>query len=241
MLTDTELKHILFLDIETAPLVYNYNELAPEMKALWNKKWQFNKEITPEQQYAKAGIYAEFAKVICISTGMFNGGKFEVSSFCGDDEKLLLAQFSESLSKSLNKKQQILCAHNGKEFDFPFICRRLLINGLPLPNALNIAGKKPWDIQHLDTMELWKFGDYKNYTSLNLLAAIFNIPTPKDEIEGSDVARVYYEEKNLEKIKRYCCKDVVTVARIVQKYKGMEMLSDSRISYIENNKNLTLA
>ena len=223
----TEIANILFLDIETVPLVYNYDELQEPFKKLWDLKWQYHKEVTPEQQYAKAGIYAEFAKIVCICVGYFNGKEFRIKSFYGDDEKLLLQDFKQTLEKHFT--EHVLCAHNGKEFDFPFMCRRMLINQIGLPDILQLQGKKPWEIPHLDTLELWKFGDYKNYTSLQLLAAIFNIPTPKDDIDGSQVATVYYEEKNLERIKIYCAKDVVTVARLLQKMRGEQALRDEQI------------
>jgi uncharacterized protein YprB with RNaseH-like and TPR domain len=229
MLENTNLTNILFLDIETAPLVYNYKDLDPAVRPLWDTKFRFSTIETPEQQYKKAGVYAEFAKVICISVGIFNDETFRVKSFYGHDEKQILKDFSELLSKHYNRKDHLLCAHNGKEFDFPFICRRMLINGLKLPKILNIAGKKPWEIAHLDTMELWKFGDYKNYTSLNLLAAVFNIPTPKDDIDGSDVGRVYWEEKNLERIVTYCQKDVLTVAQLLLRFMGEELITDKNI------------
>ena len=222
-----EISDILFLDIETVPLVYDYQQLNEPFKKLWDLKWQYNKEITPEQQYTKAGIYAEFAKTICVCIGYFNGVEFRIKSFYGDDEKLLLGDLKKTLE--IHFSQQALCAHNGKEFDFPFLCRRMLINGISLPAILEIQGKKPWEVTHLDTMELWKFGDYKSYTSLQLLAAVFDIPTPKDDIDGSMVAKVYYEEKNLERIKNYCAKDVVTVARIFQKMRGEQTLRDNQI------------
>ena len=223
----TEINNVLFLDIETVPLVYDYQQLNEPFKKLWDLKWQFHKDVTPEQQYAKAGIYAEFAKVVCICVGYFNGKEFRIKSFYGDDEKILLEDFKSTLEKHFSG--HALCAHNGKEFDFPFMCRRMLFNGISLPEALQIQGKKPWEVTHLDTLELWKFGDYKNYTSLQLLAAIFNIPTPKDDIDGSQVAKVYYEEKNLERIKTYCAKDVVTVARLLQKMSGENALKDEQI------------
>jgi len=222
-----EINNVLFLDIETVPLVYDYQQLNEPFKKLWDLKWQFHKDVTPEQQYAKAGIYAEFAKVVCICVGYFNGAEFRIKSFYGDDEKILLEDFKLTLENHF--AGHVLCAHNGKEFDFPFMCRRMLINGISLPEALQIQGKKPWEILHLDTLELWKFGDYKNYTSLQLLAAIFNIPTPKDDIDGSQVAKVYYEEKNLERIKTYCAKDVVTVARLLQKMRGEQAIRDEQI------------
>ncbi|HKC69625.1 MAG TPA: 3'-5' exonuclease [Bacteroidia bacterium] len=222
-----EINNILFLDIETVPLVYDYQQLNEPFKKLWDLKWQYSKDITAEQQYAKAGIYAEFAKVVCICVGYFNGKEFRIKSFYGDDEKILLEDFKLTLERHF--ANYALCAHNGKEFDFPFMCRRMLVNGISLPEVLQIQGKKPWEITHLDTMELWKFGDYKSYTSLQLLAAIFDIPTPKDDIDGSQVAKVYYEEKNLERIKTYCEKDVVTVARLLQKMRGEQTLRDEQV------------
>jgi DNA polymerase elongation subunit (family B) len=134
----------------------------------------------------------------------------------------------------LNKqpKELVLCAHNGKEFDFPYLCRRMLINGLSIPKQLQIAGKKPWEINHLDTMELWKFGDFKNYISLNLLATVLGIPNPKDDIQGSDVHWVYWQEKDLKRIQTYCQKDVLTTAQILMKFKGMPSLSEELISYV---------
>lgn len=229
MLENIKITNVLFLDVETAPLVYKYKDLPEKMKPLWDSKFRFNQTETPESLYKKAGIYAEFAKIICISVGYFNDGNFRVKSFSGHDEKMILEDFSALLNKHFNRKEHLLCAHNGKEFDFPFLCRRMLINGLKLPKTLNIAGKKPWEINHLDTMELWKFGDYKNYTSLNLLAGIFNIPTPKDDMDGSDVARVYWEEKNLKRIVTYCQKDVLTVAQLLLRFMGQPLIEQKNV------------
>ena len=227
----TNIENILFLDIETAPVVYDYQQLPGDMKDLWDRKWQYNKDLSPEQQYAKAGIYAEFAKIICIGVGYFNDGKFRVKSFAGDDEKQILQDFSSLVGKYFNRRENLLCAHNGKEFDYPFICRRLIINGLPLPKPLQIQGYKPWDVKHLDTLELWKFGDIKNFTSLNLLASVLQIPSPKDDIDGSMVARVYYEEHGIDRIKAYCLKDVITVARVYQRFKGLSVLTDEDVIF----------
>ena len=228
-MNQVNINHILFLDIETAPLVYKYNDLQEPFKKLWDLKFQYNKEVIPEQQYAKAGIFAEFAKVICICVGYFNGTEFRLKSFYGDNEKDILNQFKTMLNVSFNDAKYLLCAHNGKEFDYPFLCRRMLINGVTIPSILQIQGKKPWEVQHLDTMDFWKFGDFKNYTSLQLLAAVFDVPTPKDDIDGSQVSRVYYEEKDLERIKNYCIKDVVTVARVLQKMRVESPLRDNQI------------
>jgi uncharacterized protein YprB with RNaseH-like and TPR domain len=230
MLDSIKLSNVLFLDIETVPLVYNYQDLDPTMRPLWDTRFRFIPE-GPESQYKKAGIFAEFAKVICISVGYFNGRDFRIKSFYGHEEKIILQDFAALLNKHFNRKDHLLCAHNGKEFDFPFLCRRMLINGIKLPKTLNLSGKKPWEINHLDTMELWKFGDYKNYTSLNLLAAIFQIPTPKDDIDGSDVARVYWEDRDLERIVTYCCKDVLTVAQLLLRFMGEALIEEKDIVY----------
>jgi len=224
MLENIKISNILFLDVETVPVVYDYKNLPKNMRELWDARCRFQKTETPEALYNKAGIHAEFSKVICISVGFFNGKTFRVKSFYGDDEKQILQDFAALLNKHFNRKDHLLCAHNGKEFDFPFLCRRMLINGVKLPKTLNLAGRKPWEVPHLDTLELWKFGDYKNYTSLSLLAAIFNVPTPKDDIDGSDVARVYWEEKNLQRIVLYCQKDVLTVAQLLLRFKGEPLI-----------------
>ena len=227
-----ELQHILFLDIETVPQTYRYSELQEETRRLWNNKWQYQKDTGGEDHYVKAGIYAEFAKIISIGVGYYHEGKFRVKCFSGHDEALLLKEFSELLNLHFSKTENKLCAHNGKEFDYPFICRRMLINKLKLPKILQIQGLKPWEVKHLDTMELWKFGDIKNYTSLNLLAHVLHIPSPKDDMDGSMVSKVYYEEKDLEKINRYCMKDVITLARIYGRFAGMQDLQEDDIIYV---------
>jgi len=228
---------ILFLDIETVPNFSSYSEVPEIEKELWDKKTHFLQEKenkTAEELYAKAGIYAEFGKIICISVGLLKQKKgkwhFFQKSFFGDDEKKILDEFSTSLTDFETKKKSILlCAHNGKEFDYPFIARRMLVNSLQIPNTLNIAGKKPWEVQHLDTMEMWKFGDYKHYTSLNLLAYLFGIKSPKDDIDGSQVANVYYNDKNINRIEEYCRKDVLTVAQVFLKFKNLDLIEDENI------------
>ncbi len=234
MLAQLNLLDVLILDIETVPAFPTYEELPQPMQKLWDAKTTYQRKAgeSAEDFYPRAGIWAEFGKIICISVGMFaNKKSFRVKSYHGDDEKELLSDFVK-LMKS-QPSQLRLCAHNGKEFDYPYICRRLLINGLTIPSQLEIAGKKPWEINHLDTLELWKFGDYKNYTSLNLLAAVFNIPTPKDDIDGSMVGDIYWKEKDLNRIKNYCQKDVVTTARLLQKFKGLPTLTDQQITYAD--------
>jgi len=233
MLQHILLKDVLFLDIETVPVIYKYKDLDTRLQELWNWKFRMYPNETGETHYQKAGIYAEFAKIVCISVGVFKDNSFRLKSFVGDNESEILTNFIDLLNKYYFKKESLLCAHNGKEFDFPFIARRILINGLKIPLLLDIAGKKPWEINHLDTMELWKFGDYKNYTSLNLLAAVFNIPTPKDDIDGSDVARVYWEEHDLDRIANYCQKDVLTVAQLLLRFKGEPLMDSDSISIVE--------
>ena len=229
MLQQIKPDKILFLDIETVP-GNHWENLSEKMQSLFDKKTRYKRELedlSVENFYTNnAGIWAEFGKVICISCGLiYNENLFKVKSFYGDNEVEVLNKFIMLLNKYYNTDDSILCAHNGKEFDFPYIARRIIINGLELPKILNMFGKKPWNIQHLDTMELWKFGDYKHFTSLNLLAELLGIPTPKDDIDGSMVAQVYYEEKDLERIKVYCEKDVLTVAQIFRKFRGETLLT----------------
>jgi len=231
-MTTLDPEKILFIDIETVPLVYNYNELPESAKELWNKKWQYNKDISPEAQYAKAGIYSEFSRVLCIGFGYYRQKKYYINTFAGDNETQILAQFSELLKQSFNTDNHVLCAHNGKEFDFPFLCRRYLINSLPLPRVLQLQGKKPWEIKHIDTMELWKFGDIKNFTSLNLLAHVFGIPSPKDDMDGSMVGKTYYEDKDLPRIVNYCKKDVITLTRVYNRFAGIGNLNEDEIIYV---------
>jgi len=232
------LDKVLFLDIETVPQVYKFNELEEKAKGLFESKTRFmqNEEKSFDDLYNdRAGIYAEFGKIVCISVGFVHetthGKQIRMKSYYHDDEETLLKQFKSLLDERYNTPYHILCGHNAKEFDFPYICRRMLIHGITLPEVLNIAGKKPWEINHLDTMELWKFGDFKAYTSLALLCHVFNIPTPKDDISGADVARVYYEENDLERIKVYCEKDVVALIQLFLRMRGEALVEESEIHY----------
>ena len=238
MLEIVQLDKVLFLDIETVPQVYQFNTLDEKSKELFEAKTRFMQKEDKqfEELYGeRASIYAEFGKIVCISVGIVSetrtGKQMRLKSFYHDDEETLLKQFKALLDDRYNTPFHILCGHNAKEFDFPYICRRMLINGITLPAALDIAGKKPWEISHLDTMELWKFGDYKAYTSLALLCHVFQIPTPKDDISGADVARVYYEENDLERIKVYCEKDVVALIQLFLRMKGDVLVDDSEIQY----------
>jgi uncharacterized protein YprB with RNaseH-like and TPR domain len=236
MLANINIENILFLDIETVPQYASYEDLSEIEKELWGRKAEHlkkNDSDTPATIYNRAGIYAEFGKIICISTGYLcraDGAKqFRIKSFCGDDEKILLNDFAKLLTEHFNPSQHLLCGHNGKEFDFPFISRRMLINGIKIPFLLDTSGKKPWEVLHLDTMELWKFGDYKSFTPVNLLAHVFGIESPKDDIDGSRVWFVYWKEKNLDRIVTYCQKDVLTVAQILLRMKGEPLIQQEQI------------
>lgn len=234
MLDKIEINKILFLDIETVPAYPSYAKVPKRLKELWDKKTKFlikDEKDTAKSIYPRAGIYAEFGKIVCISVAFLHNEELFVKSFYGDDEKVLLENFAELLNHHYNRSNHLLCGHNGKEFDFPYIARRMLINRIKLPGILDMAGKKPWEIRHLDTMELWKFGDFKNYTSLDLLTAIFDIPTPKDDIDGSEVWSVYWKEKDLERIKTYCEKDTIAVVQILLSYLGSDLIEESSIIY----------
>lgn len=231
------LEHILFLDIETVPLHEQFKDLEAPAKALWESKTQYQRkeEFTAEEFYDRAGIWAEFGKIICISVGYFTFKgdirNFRVTSFHGE-EVTILKEFKSLLEHHFNKPQHLLCAHNGKEFDFPYIARRMIINGIDIPFKLNLFGKKPWEIPHLDTMELWKFGDYKTFTSLKLMAYVLGIPSPKDDIDGSQVRDVFYNDKDIDRIIEYCEKDTITVAQIFLRLRNEEQLSDDEIQSV---------
>ena len=231
------LNNILFLDIETVSQYPNFNDLPEEWKELWHKKADIllrnNPSDTPESIYGRAAIYAEFGKVVCISCGIISGNgankKLILKSFYNDNEKELLSEFCTMLTRWASEGQRFLCAHNGKEFDFPYLCRRLIINNCSLPTILNIAGKKPWEVAHIDTLELWKFGDYKSFTSLNLLARTLGIPTPKDDIDGSMVGEVYWKDNDIERIVHYCQKDVVTVVQVYLRLQAEALITQENI------------
>lgn len=233
----TPFNNILFLDIETVPQYPNYTLLPEDWKNLWDAKSntlvKYHEGQTNETLYPRAGIYAEFGKIVCISCGILLGSgenkKIILKSFAGEAEPLLLLQFIEMLNKWAIGEPKFLCAHNGKEFDFPYLCRRMIINGLTIPTILNISGKKPWEVNHFDTLELWKFGDFKSFTSLNLLAHTLGVKTPKDDIDGSKVWEVYWTEKNLQRIVTYCQKDVVTVAQILLRMNGEQLIKEENI------------
>lgn len=236
MLQKINLEKILFLDIETVAQQPHFSDLDEVFQKHWENKARFlsKEDETAEDVYERAGIYAEFGKIVCISIGAIrieNGiKKLRIKSFYNDDEKVLLTNFFELLNQHYNSRDDLLCGHNGKEFDFPYIARRALINGIAIPSILDLAGKKPWEVPHLDTLQLWKFGDYKHYTSLSLLTSIFNIPTPKDDIDGSMVNEVYWNKKDLKRIANYCEKDVVALTQLFLRFRNENLILDENIS-----------
>ena len=237
MISKLDLENILFLDIETVPEVRDFDELDIVKKELWEQKskYQRKEEFSAEEFYPSAGIWSEFGKIICISVGYFNFQNdkrtFRTTSFYGEELKIL-KDFKNLLISHFSQAKHLLCAHNGKEFDFPYIARRMIINGLQLPYKLNLFGKKPWEVPHLDTLELWKFGDYKNYTSLKLLTNVLGIPSPKEDIDGGDVYRVFYEENDISTIVDYCERDTIAVAQILLRLRNEDLLTEDEIIHI---------
>ncbi|MDX1543734.1 MAG: 3'-5' exonuclease [Christiangramia sp.] len=238
MLHKLNLENILFLDIETVPEFRNYSDLSEEKKQLWEEKSKYQRkdDFTAEEFYERAGIWSEFGKIICISVGVFSlrneKRNFRLTSFKGEEEKLL-RDFTALLEEYFFQPYHLLCAHNGKEFDFPYIARRMLIHNMRLPSKLNLFGKKPWEVPHLDTLELWKFGDFKHYTSLKLLTHVLGIPSPKDDIDGSMVREVYYEKGEIERIVKYCERDVLAIAQVILKLRQEPLLDDSEIISVD--------
>lgn len=237
MLHKVSLENLLFLDIETVPETRTYEELDAVRQELWAQKtrYQRKEEIGPAEFYENAGIWAEFGKIVCISVGYFrwkgNQRHFRVTSFWGVEDRIL-KEFRSLLEAHFSQPRHLLCAHNGKEFDFPYIARRMIIHGIPMPSKLDLFGKKPWEVPHLDTMELWKFGDYKHYTSLKLLACVLGIPSPKEDMDGSMVRGVYYEEEDLDRIVAYCELDVITLAQVFLRLRNDPLLTDGEIKHV---------
>lgn len=237
MIEKLRLDHILFLDIETVPEHEHYHALDAELQDLWETKTQYQRkdEIDPETFYERAGIWAEFGKIVCISVGYFtlkgDIRNFRVTSFFGEEKKILL-DFANLLNNHFGQAQHLLCGHNAKEFDIPFIARRMIIHQVALPAKLNLFGKKPWEIPHLDTLEMWKFGDYKHFTSLKLLTKILGIPSSKGDIDGSQVAQVYYVEKDIDRIVTYCEKDTIAVAQLFLRFRREDLLIEDEILHV---------
>lgn len=228
---------LLYLDIETVSQFPSYFDMPERIRQLWDKKAKnlnYKGDQKPMELFNRSGIYAEFGKIVCISVGYVVKGsqRLRIKSYYSDDEARLLFEFAELLNQHFNSPKHLMVAHNGKEFDFPYIARRMLVNGLELPSLLDIAGKKPWEIRHIDTLELWKFGDYKHFTSLDLLTAIFDIPSPKSDIDGSQVNEVYWVKNDLERIAEYCQNDVLAIVQLLNKYRGQPLFEEKNIEFV---------
>jgi len=240
-MTSSDIQNILFIDIETVPIEKNFDDLDPEFQKLWNDKHLFFRdaqELTPAQTFQlKGGIYAEFGKIVCISVGYLYEEKrkrdFRIKSFSSSNEAEILKAFTAMVKKSFNTKKNNFCGHNIKEFDIPYLCRRMLVNNIEIPKILDVSGTKPWETQFIDTLQLWKFGDYKNYTSLKLLAHLFQIQTPKDDIEGKDVAAIYWLQNDLNRISTYCQKDVLTTAQLFFKFNRIPLLEENEVTFLK--------
>lgn len=237
MIEKINLNNILFLDIETVPEAEDFNTLDSELQVLYEQKTQYQRkdDFTAEEFYDRAGIWAEFGKIVCISVGFFvikgDIRNFRVTSFFGDEPKLL-KDFNNLVNNHFNGPQHVLCGHNAKEFDIPFLARRMIINQIPIPDKLNLFGKKPWEIPHLDTLELWKFGDYKHFTSLKLMCKVLGIPSSKGDIDGSQVGHVFYVEKDIDRIVTYCEKDTIAVAQIFLRLRREDLLIEEEIIHV---------
>ncbi|SNQ42552.1 3'-5' exonuclease [Cellulophaga lytica] len=237
MLHKINLEHVLFLDIETVPEYEDYKQMTDEKKELWAQKTAYKRQddFTPEEFYDRAGIWAEFGKIICISVGYFNTKgdvrNFRVTTFFGEED-ILLKEFKNLLTTHFASPKYVLCAHNGKEFDFAYIARRMVINRIDLPPKLNLFGKKPWEVPHIDTMELWKFGDFKHYTSLKLMTNVLGIPSPKEDIDGSMVRDVFYIDNNIDRIVKYCELDVIAIAQVFLRLRNEDLLVDDEIKRV---------
>lgn len=243
MLEHINAEEVLFLDVETVPLYKDFNSLSEPLQHLWNDKFLLFKDRNPNRYpesmtaadafETEGGIFAEFGKIVCISVGYIfkqaGQRQLKLKSFYSDNEKQLLEEFGALLNTYCQKPSRNICGHNIKEFDMPYIARRMVINNIQLPSVLDIAGKKPWEVKFVDTMELWKFGDFKHYTSLKLLTAIFDIPSPKDDIDGSEVSKVYYQDNDLKRIMTYCEKDVVATAQVLLRFKGEPLIDDEYV------------
>lgn len=235
------ISNLLLLDIETVPQVQKFSDLNETWQQLWiDKTSKQLLEHTPEETWKmRGGIMAEFGKIICISTGYFYEDEnrnqcFKIKSISGDNETQVLQEFTELCNKfHKHNKNFIFGGHNIREFDIPYICRRILINNLPLPEYLWLHDRKPWETKMFDTLSWWKFGDNKNYTSLHLLANVLNIPTSKSDIDGSMVQDVYYDNKDLQRIVEYCQRDVVVVANIILKFQHLALLKDENVIVVK--------
>lgn len=234
-----ETSSLIFIDIETVSSGKTFEDLPEEWKALWEKK--FSKSLPDDTSIElyyqqRAALYAEFSRIVCISFGYYNGYRHEqtlrIKSLCGDNEKELLTDFRDIISGfEKHHKNWIFAGHNIKDFDLPFLSRRLIINSLMLPRSMDFYNLKPWEYHVVDTMNIWRFGDFRHFTSLELMAVSLGIPSPKSDIDGSQVAEIFWQ-KDFSRIVEYCQRDVLTVANIIRRLNNQPALTDSQIEFV---------
>lgn len=244
-----------FVDTETIPGYKDFNDMPEELARMYERK--FGHELANndpdkfdnfEDHYrARAALYPEFGKIVCLVIGVIfvddkdKQEKLKLKTLCGRHEDKLLAEAAPIIDKF-----DSLVGHNSKEFDFPYLCKRFYVHGIQLPQILNIAGKKPWEVSLIDTMELWRFGSFKGSTSLELFAHCLGLPSPKQDMTGADVAKVYYEmfdhmkdgelpfeaeSAAIQKIGKYCQGDVVTLANCYRKLKYQSVIASENVIY----------
>lgn len=237
-------KNILFIDIETASGVNTYTTLTENMQKLWLRKARslMNPLQKPLEDlyFERAALFPEFGRIISIGMGFlfYNKNKelsLKVKTISNKNEKDLLLEFNQFIESTYPSKELSLVAHNGKEFDFPYLCKRMLVHQLVIPKALQLQGKKPWEVVHQDTIEWWRFGDKKGYVSLELLAEIMGIGNVKTDLSGDKVNYTFYIEKDLEKIKKYCAEDVITLAQLFLRFNFIDYIQEKNIQRITDN------
>lgn len=221
-------ENMLFIDIETANLVKElekgtplYDSWAYKVRyGSWTGEKYSTDEVTPEELYkTKASLFAEFSRVACISIGMIKDGKIKIRSYKDKDEQKLLYDFANATNALQAKYPKlVLAGHAITTFDNPFLMRRMLINGIELPAPFDIAHLKPWETQVIDTLTLWKGQSYYSASLINITTA-FGLPSPKDEMDGSEVNEAFHSGK-LDEIATYCEKDVFALANVVLKMRG---------------------
>ncbi len=246
MYSVSELKQMVFIDIETIRGKKTYNDVITENPALddyWQTKHTQIREKEPlsyghiedsAEMYEKmAALYPEWGQIVCISIGQIkfdedgNPIKFTTKSFSGLYEKILLEEFNETASKIMSKYPRMQwVGHNIKGFDMPYIIKRSLINGVRVPNVFHLQKQKPWESQLIDTNDVWKFNGW-NGARLGLLTEILNIPSPKQDMDGKMVSDVFWEDGDLNRISEYCEMDINATANVMLRISGMDIITDA--------------
>lgn len=239
MYTPAEVAKIVFFDLETASEYESLDQLAlnkPKMAELWSKRCEYlrsrfeeNKDMTDEQLYeAKAALTPEFARIVCATFGRvtFIGEDPNViiKSYCSEHEDEVLDGIQKVFDKFASLK---FSGHNIKRFDIPMMCKRLLIHGRSLPKGLQIQNLKPWEMPFIDTSEVWSFGAWQEgFVSLELLVTAIGLETPKGDIKGEDVSRVFWQDGDTHRIAEYCQRDVFAGIQALLKLSGLPVVEE---------------